>query len=69
MEIKNSINKFCILSSSTQFNSIIEPEIDDVIESINFGNNNLEDLTIQLNFVELQSVRCFVFPKLKIFIV
>jgi outer membrane lipoprotein-sorting protein len=63
---KNNINKFCILSSSTQFNSIIEPEIDDVIESINFENNNLEDLTIQLNFVELQSVRCFILPKLKI---
>ena len=63
---KNNVNKFCILSSSTQFNSVIKPEIDEIIESINFRNSKLEDLTIQLNFGELNSVGCFILPNLKI---
>ena len=64
---KNKIRKFSLLSPYTEFNSIKKPEIDEVVKSINFNqHNDLEELTLQLNFVELQSIDCFIIPKLKV---
>ena len=64
---KNKINKLFILSPSTKMNSIVKPEINDIIKSINFNKNNkLEELTLQLNFVELESINSFILPNLKI---
>ena len=64
---KNNIKIFSLLSPDTRLNSIEKPEIDEIIKSINFNqHNNLEELTLQLNFVELQSIDCFIIPKLKI---
>ena len=48
---KNGVNKFAVLSPSTEFNSCIMPEIDEVIKGINFNQkNNLEELTMQVKF-------------------
>ena len=64
---RNEVTKFSILSPYTEFNSILKPDIDEVVKSINFSqHNSLEELTLQLNFVELQSIDCFIIPKLKI---
>ena len=64
---KNNVNKFAILSPSTEFNSCIKPEIDEVIKGINFNQkNNLEELTIQVKFYDLESINCFITEKLRI---
>ena len=59
---RNEVTKFSILSPFTEFNSILKPDIDEVVKSINFSqHNSLEELTLQLNFFELQSIDCFAF--------
>ena len=64
---KNNIKTFSILSPSTEFNSCTKPEIDELIEGINFNQKNkLEELTIQMKFFELQSIKCFISTKLRI---
>jgi hypothetical protein len=64
---KNNINKFAILSPSTEFNSCIKPEIDEVIKGINFNQkNNLEELAMQVKFYELESINCFITDKLRV---
>ena len=64
---KNNINKFSILSPSTEFNSCTKPDIDEIIKGINFEKKNkLEELTIQIKFFELESIKCFITDKLRI---
>ena len=63
---KNNINKFSIFSPSTEFNSCTKPDIDEVIKGINFEKNKLQELTIQLKFFELESIKCFITDKLRI---
>ena len=64
---KNKITKLALLSPSTKFNSITKPELDEVIKSLDFHQNNkLEELTLQFNFCELESIKYFALPNLKI---
>ena len=64
---KNNINKFTILSPSTEFDSCKKPDIDEIIKGINFNQKNkLEELTIQVKFFELESINCFITDKLRI---
>ena len=64
---KNNINKFSILSPSTEFNSCTKPDIDEIIKGINFEQKNkLEELTIQMKFFEFESINCFITNKLRI---
>ena len=64
---KNNISTFSILSPSTEFNSCTKPEIDELIEGINFNKKNkLEELTIQMQFFELESIKSFISTKLRI---
>ena len=64
---KNKIKKLCIISPYTEFDSCIKPEINELIESINFSRNKLlEELTLQLKFNELESIKCFLNTRLRI---
>ena len=64
---RNKINKLCIISPFTEFDSCIKPEINDLIKSINFPQNKLlEELTLQFKFNELESINCFISTKLRI---
>ena len=64
---KNKISKFYILSPFTDFNACTKPEINEIIKEINFSQNNkLEELTLQMRFTELESIKCFILTKLRI---
>ena len=64
---KHKIKKLCIISPFTELDSCVKPEINDLIESINFPQNkNLEELTLQFKFNELESIHYFISTRLRI---
>ena len=64
---RNKIKKFCVISPFTDLDSAAKPEINELIESVHFAQNkNLEELTLQIKFNELESIKCFLSTRLRI---
>ena len=66
--VSNSrIRKFCLLSPYTLIDCRKNPEINNLINNIDFNNNtSLEELSLQMQFYQIVNINIIIIPKLKI---
>lgn len=64
---KQKIEKFCIFSPYTVIDTVTNPGIDNLINSINFNKNKYyEELTLQMQFFNLESINTLLNGRLRI---
>ena len=64
---KQKIEKFCLISPYTSINPIRNPNINNLISSINLHNNKYyEELTLQMQFYQFSSIKSFLNSRLRI---
>ena len=64
---KNKIIKFCLISSSMVLSSETQPNIDNLLNSININKNKkLEEISIQMQFCNIKSITSFINTRLRI---
>ena len=61
------IKKFCLISPNTPIDCRTDPEINHLINNINYNNNNsLEELSFHMPFYQVLNINIFITPNLKI---
>ena len=64
---RSRIKKFCLLSPSTEIDCRMNPDINYLVNEINFNKNNfLENLSIQMIFFKIENIKNFITTRLKI---
>ena len=61
------IKKFCLISPHTPIDCRTDPEINNLINNINYNNNkSLEELSFHMPFYQIVNINIFITPNLKI---